>query len=155
MLGIIAMEVFLISGYIVAILLLAIALLLLILYNGKLQVSRDKKQDQINDLRDVIDAQRNQIGEMDENGRLLQERATQLFSYYEFADKFLREMFSAYSIYKQTGIDNILKHRYFGDDPTIQHFIQETLKYDKNIIIKMEEYNKNVQQIFTEKEEEK
>lgn len=155
MLAVATVEVFLISGYIIGILLLAITLLLLIIYNGKLQVSRDKKQDQINDLRDIIDTQRNQIDEMSENGRLLQEKTSQLLSYYEFADKFSREMFSAYSIYKQTGIDNILKHRYFGDDPTIQHFIQETLKYDKNIIIKMEEYNKNVQQIFTEEEEEK
>lgn len=149
-----AVEVYLISGYIIGILTLSVVLLLLIIQNGKIQVSRDKKQDQITELRDVIGAQRKTMDELIENGNLIQERATQLATYYEFADKFTRDMFSAYSIYKQTGVDNILKHRYFGDDPTIQHFIQETLRYDKNIIIKMEEYNKNVQQIFREETEE-
>lgn len=149
-----AVEVYLISGYIVGILLLAITLLVLIIYNGKLQVSRDKKDQQLTDARDKEDELQITISEMKENGDALQERANQLAEYYTYADKFIREIFSTYSMYKQTGIDNVLKHRYYGDDPTIQHFIKETLSFDKNIIIKMEEYNKNVQQLFTEPTEE-
>lgn len=141
------MDIYLISGYIVGILLLSVTLLALIIYLGKLQVSRDKKDDELTDLREQVD-------EMTVNGNILQERATQLAKYYEYADETFRDMFSEYTVYKQTGIDNILKHRYFGDDPTIQHFIKETLTYDKTLILKMEEYNKNVQEIFTEEPDE-
>lgn len=146
------MDVYLISGYIVAILMLSTVLLLGLFYHIKVQISKEKRDDRIDELRKSLDEERSRISEMIENGNLLQEKANQLANFYTYADKFTRELFSSYSIYKQTGIDNILKHRYFGDDPTIQHFIQETLKYDKNLIIKMEEYNRNVQQIFAEEE---
>ena len=149
-----AVEIYLISGYIIGILLLAIVLLLLIIYIGKAQVSRDKKDSQLSDARDKIDELQITIAEMTENGVLLQERANEFAEYYTYADKFVRDIFSTYSTYKQTGIDNVLKHRYYGDDPTIQHFIKETLIFDKNTIIKMEEYNRNVQQIFNETKEE-
>lgn len=91
--------------------------------------------------------------EMQENGALLEEQASVLNEYYVFADSIMREIFANYSVFKETGINTIIKHRYFGDDPTIQHFIKETLGFDKLIVNKMEKYNTNVQRIFEEKEE--
>lgn len=141
-------DVYLISGYVVAILMLGIVFLGLIAYITKLHISKETKDAVLEDKYKKIEELSTQIAEMTEEGMELAGRAQSLNAYYEFSSESMKKLISLYSIYKSTGIDNIMKHRYFGDDPVIQHFIKETLNFDKEFAVHIEQYNKTVGDIF-------
>lgn len=141
-------EVYLISGYVIAILMMSVTLMALLYYAIKLQISRERKDEIIIDKDKKIEDLQSTIDDMSEEGMELSNRADRLNVYYEMANEHLKNLASYYFIYKDTGIDNILRHRYFGDDPVIQHFITSTLKFDKDFKVELDKYNKQVGEIF-------
>ena len=71
-----------------------------------------------------------------------------LESYYNFSDNLVRDLFTDYTVYKESGIDNMIKHKYAGEDATIQHFLKNTLGFDKSFREKINIYNTTVGDLF-------
>src|SRR5574343_346683 len=85
---------------------------------------------------------------MQQEGNNLTEELAKLNNYYEMSSTLFRKLVSRYFIYKQNAVDTLLKDKWASDNPIVAHFVKETLGFDKDLLLLIDEYNNKSEEIL-------